>query len=84
MRWGCGVVPSVIKVYPEAAESSVADLVPGRSGTNVVRTDHEEDEGERAEQRDGVIMPPQFLRVSCKTSVGGDEQGDNKQDDPSI
>ena len=45
----------------------------GKSEIGVVRTDREKDEGEHAEQRNGVIVPPQVLRVPRKTPVGGDE-----------
>lgn len=52
---------------------------PDKPG-DVVRTDRGDDEGERAEQRDGIVVPPQPLRIPCKTSVEGNEKRDDEQD----
>ena len=47
---------------------------------DVVRTDRGGDEGERAEQRDRIVIPPQRLPIPCETSIGGNEERDDEQD----
>ena len=48
-------------------------LARGKPEVGPVRTDQENDEGKRTEQRDGIVVPPQLLCVPRKAPVGGDQ-----------
>ena len=44
-----------------------------------LRTNWVNDERERTEERDGIIVPPDVFRIPGKTSVGGHGERDDEQ-----
>lgn len=63
-----------------AVEETLLISRPEAQQPDAGRTDHEKYEDERTEEGDGIIVPPYLLRESRKTSVGGDNECDEKQD----